>query len=110
MTGLKKGELGWEIMTKFFELRLEIYSYSKDGDPGNKKTKGTKNCVIKRRLTFENYKYRLDNNEIRSLQRFRNEENYIFTKKVNKIALSANDDDNRLQTSDEVNPYTYHRH
>ena len=110
MIGLKKGELGWEIMTKFFELRLEIYSYLKDGDPGNKKTKGAKKCIIKRRLTFENYKYCLDNNKIRSLQRFRNEENYIFTKKVNKIALSANDDDNRLQTSDEVNPYTYHRH
>ena len=43
-------------MTKFVGLRAKTYSYLKDGDSEDKKAKGTKHCVIKRKLKFENYK------------------------------------------------------
>ena len=40
-------------MTKFIELRAKTYIYLIDD---HKKTKVTKNSVIKRQLQFENYK------------------------------------------------------
>ena len=43
-------------MTKFFGLRAKTYSYLIDDGSENKGGKGTKKCVIKRKLKFENYK------------------------------------------------------
>ena len=42
-------------MTKFVVLRAKTYSYSIDGGSEDK-AKGTKKCIIKRKLKFENYK------------------------------------------------------
>ena len=55
-----------------------------------KKSKGTKNCVIKCRLMFENYKDLLFNNKtiLKSRQRFKSDHHKVYTKEVNKIALS----------------------
>ena len=36
-------------------LRAKTYSYLKDNNDEDKKAKGTKKCVIKRRLKFQNY-------------------------------------------------------
>ena len=47
--------LGGKIMTKFVGLRAKTFSYL-DDDSEDKKAKGTKNCVIKRKLTFKNSK------------------------------------------------------
>ena len=41
---------------KFVGLRLKTYSCLIDHGSEDKKSKGTKKCVIKRRLKFENYK------------------------------------------------------
>ena len=54
--GLMKDESDGKIMTKFVELRAETYRYLIDDRSEDKKSKGTKKCVIKRKLTFENYK------------------------------------------------------
>ena len=43
-------ELGGNIITEFFALRLKTYSYLRDNDENVKKAKGTKKCVIKRIL------------------------------------------------------------
>ena len=46
-----KGELGWKIMTKFFELRAKIYSCFIDDHSEDKKAKGThtkNNCHKKK--------------------------------------------------------------
>ena len=51
-----KDELGAKIMTEFVALRRKTYSYLTDGCEEDKKAKGTKKCVIKRRLKFNNYK------------------------------------------------------
>ena len=50
--GLMKDELGGKIMEEF----VETYNHLKDNNDENKKAKGTKKCVIKRRLKFEDYK------------------------------------------------------
>ena len=54
--GLMKDELGGKFMTKFLRLRAKTYSYLIDDGSEDKKAKGTKKCVIKRKLKFENYK------------------------------------------------------
>ena len=59
-----KGELGGKIMTKFAALRRQTYSYLMDDGNSDKKAKGTKKCVTKRRLKFNDYKDCLLNNKI----------------------------------------------
>ena len=39
MTGLMKGELGRQIMNKFFGLRAKTYSYLKDNNNNNNEDK-----------------------------------------------------------------------
>ena len=52
-----KDELGGKIMIKFVRLRAKTHSYLIDDGSEDKKAKGTKKCVIKKRqLKFENYK------------------------------------------------------
>ena len=73
-----------------------------------KKSKGTKKCVIKQELMFENYKDCLFNDKIilKSQQRFKSDHHNVYTEEINKIALSSNDD-KRLQTSDRIKTYSY---
>ena len=79
-------------------------------DDGNtdKKAKGTKTCVIQRILKFNDYKNCLLNNEVilKSQQRFKSEAHNVYTKEINKTALSSNDD-KRLQTFDRTTSYPY---
>ena len=51
-----KDKLGGKNMTKFDGLRARTYSYLIDDGSEYKKAKGTKKCVIKRKLKFENIK------------------------------------------------------
>ena len=51
-----KDELGGEIITEFIALRSKTYSYLTDNDKIDKKTKGTKKCVIKKMIKFDDYK------------------------------------------------------
>ena len=64
VTGLMKDELGGKIMTEFVALRPKTYSYLTDDCKEDKKAKGTKKCVIKRRLKFNDYEDCLLNNNI----------------------------------------------
>ena len=77
-----------------------------DDDSEVKKAKGTKKCVIKRVLKFNDYKDCLLNNEtvLKSKQRFKNERHDVYTEEINKIALSSNDD-KRLETFDKIKSY-----
>ena len=108
MIGLMKDELGGKIMTEFVASRPKTHSYLTDDCEEDKKAKGTKKCVIKRRLKFNDYKDCLLNNQtvLKSQQRFKNERHDVSTEEVNKIALSCNDD-KRLQTSDRITSYLY---
>ena len=77
-------------------------------DTEHKKAKGTKKCIIKQRLMFENYKDSLFNDKtiLRSQLKFKNDLHNVYTEEVNKIALSSNDD-KRLQTFYRVRTYPY---
>ena len=59
-------------------------------------------------LKFDDYKDCLLKNEIvlKSQQRLRSETHNVYTEKVNKIALSSNDD-KRLQTFNRTTSYPY---
>ena len=51
-------------MTEFVALRPKTYAYLMDDGGCDKKAKGTKKCVIKRLLKFNDYKDCLLNNKI----------------------------------------------
>ena len=51
-----KNELGEKIMKQIVGLRAKIYTYLIDDGSEDKKLKGTKKCVIKTKLKFENRK------------------------------------------------------
>ena len=59
-----------------------------------KKLKKQKKYVIKRILKFNDYKNCLRKNKIivKSQQRFKSGAHNVYTKEINKIALSSNDD------------------
>ena len=73
-----------------------------------KKGKGTKKCVIQRRLMYDNFTDCLFNNKIilKSQRRFKSDYHEVYTDEVNKITLSSNDD-KILQTLDRVTTYLY---
>ena len=79
-----------------------------DDDTEHKKAKGTKKCVIKRRLMFENYTDCLFNDKIilKSQQRFKIDCYSVYTEQINMIALSSNNG-KRLQTFDKITTYLY---
>ena len=90
--GLMKDELGDEIMREFISLRLKLYSY-KVGNSEPKKCKGLKHCVVKKMISFDNYTKCLFNRERthRSQLLFRSHKHEVKTLKVNKLALSRED-------------------
>ena len=106
--GMFKDELGGKIMKEFCALRAKTYAYLMDDNSENKKAKGTKKSVVKRRLMFENYKDLLFNNKtiLKSQLTFKSDHHNVNTEEVNKIALNCNDD-KTLQTSDRVITYSY---
>ena len=86
-----KDELGGAIMTEFITLRPKLYSCKVLNRTENKKCKGIKKCIIKKTLTFEDYKACLFNSTYttyRSQLMFRPIKHEIFTIEVNKVALN----------------------
>ena len=92
--GHMKDELGGMIMTKFMALRPELYSYRKLNGAEDKKCKGIKKCIVKKTLTFEDYKACLFNPDAiyRSQLMFRSTKHEVHTIEVNKLALNRDDD------------------
>ena len=104
--GKFKDELKGKIMTENCNARAKTYAFRYDNDKENKKAKGTKKCVIKKDLTFENYKESVLKNKIikRSQLRFKSDHHNVYTEEIDKIAISSNDD-KRLQTFDGITTY-----
>ena len=104
--GLMKDELGGRVYMEFVALRPKTYSYLKDDCKKDKKGKGTKKCVIKRMIKFDDYKNSLLNGEVilKSLQRFMSKGHDVYTKNINEIAVS-NNDDKRIVSSDKITSY-----
>ena len=72
----------------------------------DKKCKGIKECVVKKTLTFEDYKACLFSNstEYRSQLMFRSSKHEVHTIKVNKVALNR-DDDKRIFKRDGISTF-----
>ena len=75
-----KDELGGKIMVEFAALRPKTYSYLRDDNDENKKAKGTKKCVVKRKLKFEDYNHRLEATQL---------ENKINQLEKTKVAIDS---------------------
>ena len=88
--GLMKDELRGKIKTEFVALRPKLYSYGELDGSEHKKCKGIKKCVVKKTLTFEDYKTCLFNNstEYRFQLMFRSAKHEVHTIEVNKVALN----------------------
>ena len=101
--GLMKDELGGKIIIEFVSLRPKTYSHLADDGKEDKKAKGTKKCVIKRMIKFNDYKNCLlkDKVILKSQQRFISKKHDVYTENINKIALS-NNDDKRIVSSDKI--------
>ena len=95
-------------MKVFVGLRAKAWAYLMDDNSEKKKPKGTKKCVINRRLMVENYTDCLFNDKIilKSQQRFKSDHHVVYREEVNKTALSSNDG-KRLQTLDRVTTYPH---
>ena len=106
--GLMKDELGGKVIMEFVTLRPKTYSFLTDDGKEDKKAKGTKKCVIKKMIKFNDYKKCLLNGEtiLKSQQRFISNKHDVYTEDVNKIALS-NDDDKRIVSPDKISSYPY---
>ena len=106
--GFFKDELDGKIMTKCCALRAKVYAYLMEAGNERKKAKGTKKYIMKKEITFENYRKSFFNSEIllKLQQRFKSGHYKVRTEEVNKIALSGNDD-KRLQIFDKTTTYPY---
>ena len=96
---LMKDELGAKTITEFVTLRPKTYSFLTDDGKEDKKAKGTKKCVIKKMIKFNDYKKRLLDDEVilKSQQRFISKKHDVYTENINKIALSNNDDNSIIK-------------
>ena len=97
--GLMKDELGGKIMKEFIGLRSKMYSYKIGEKDEPKKCKGIKKCVVKKTISFEDYKRCLFEGRVihRSQMMFRLRKHKVKTVEVNKLALSR-EDDKRIST------------
>ena len=111
-----KDELGGH-MSEFFAHRAKTYAFLIDGfnddvyekrGVTNKKAKGTKKYVIQNQITFNDYINVIFNKTsiIQPQFGFRSKNHEVFTEKINKIALSSNDN-KRIQCDDNINTYPY---
>ena len=89
LIGLMKDELGGKTITRPAVLRAKSYSYLIDVCSEDKNGKGTKKCVIKRKLKFEDYKNCL---ELTPLEKKTKWKRYNFTDQTNVIGSSWIDD------------------
>ena len=105
--GKFKDEMKGKIMTENCNAKAKTYAFLLDDNTEKKKAKGTKKCVIKHTINFDDYKDSvLKNKIIRSQLRFKSEGYNVSTEEVSKIAIS-NNDDKRLQSCDRITTYQY---
>ena len=101
--GMFKDEVAGKQITHFVGLRPKLYSFKIEEDREVRKCKGIKKNVIKKKLDFDDYVKCLFSGEkkLRSMKIIRSEKHDIYSKEVNKIALS-NEDDKRHVLKDKI--------
>ena len=92
--GKFKDEAAGKQITHFVGLRPKLYTFKVEEKGETRKAKGVKKNVIKKSLSFEDYKKCLFTEEevMKETNIIRSQNHEIFSMTVNKVALSANDD------------------
>ena len=101
--GMFKDEVAGKQITHFVGLRPKLYSFKLEDDDVTKKCKGVKKNVVKKEIDFEDYVRCLltDERQNRSMKIIRSENHDIYSKEVNKVALS-NEDDKRIVLENKI--------
>ena len=102
--GMFKDEVAGRQITHFVGLRPKLYSFKVEDSSTTKKWKGVKKNVVKKGIDFQDYVDCLFSGEkqMRSMKIIRSENHNIYSKEVNKVALS-NEDDKRILGKNKVN-------
>ena len=103
-----KDEVAGKQITHFVGLRPKLYSFKVEDEKQLKKCKGIKKNVVKKSIDFDDYVTCLFTGEkqMRKMKIIRSEKHDIYSKEVNKIALS-NEDDKRLVLEDNVHTLAF---
>ena len=106
--GMFKDEVAGKQITHFVGLRPKLYSFKIEEEREVKKCKGVKKNVVKKKLDFDDYVKCLfsGEKEMRSMKIIRSEKHDIYSKEVNKIALS-NEDDKREVLKDNIHTLAF---
>ena len=106
--GMMKDEAGGRIIEGFIGLRAKLYSYKMFEGKEEKKCKGIKKSVIKKNISFDDYKECLFSKkpQMRKMNVIRSHKHEVFSETVNKIALSANDD-KRIILDDKISTLAF---
>ena len=101
--GMFKDEVAGQQITHFFGLRPKLYSFKIEECSEVRKCKGIKKNVIKKNIDFDDYVKCLfsGEKEFRSMKIIKSDKHEIYSKEVNKIALS-NEDDKRQVLKDNI--------
>ena len=92
--GMFKDEVAGKQITCFVGLRPKLYSFRIEEDKEVRKCKGIKKGVVKKKLKFDDYVQCLfsGRKEMRKMNIIRSEKHDIYSKEINKVALSNEDD------------------
>ena len=98
-------------MTRFVGLRPKLYSFQYTDCNGQTQGKNTAKGVqkaVKKRLSFEDYEDVLRNMSRKSVtvNSIRSDKHHLYTYKIEKVGLSANDD-KRFICENGVNTYAH---
>ena len=91
--GKFKDETAGKQITHFVGLRPKLYTFKVEDKGETRKAKGVKKNVIKKSLSFEDYKKCLFSEAkiMKEMNIIRSQDHDIYSMTVNKVALSAND-------------------
>ena len=106
--GIFKDEAAGKQIAEFVGLRAKLYSYRVEEGYEEKKCKGVKKAVIKKTVSFNDYKDCLFNNKpsMRKMNVIRSHLHTIYTETVNKVAISPFDD-KRIVRKDNIHTFAY---
>ena len=107
--GMMKDEAGGKIIQEFVGLRAKQYSFKMWLDSSeHKRCKGVRKKAVKKHITHDDYKNCLLNREeqMRKMNVIRSRLHDVYTEEVNKVALSA-EDDNWVIMEDGIHTLAY---
>ena len=110
--GMMKFKLGDDEMIEYTNARAILCAYLYQEPNGeiheSKRANGTKKCITKKELTYQDFKDAVENDTIKrnTKYKFRSNHQFVFTEKINKISITFNDD-KRIQVFDTSTRYQY---